>query len=485
VVPELPAPSAGAGRRACVEGNTDPFGPPSPRGVPGCRWPGGGARALKGGAWLALVALAALATTTVARAEAPESPYRAVDQMARVLALIESEYVEPVDHERLVTGAIRGMVAELDPHSEYLPARDYTQFREDTEGKFAGIGVEVDFRDDAVTVLAPIEGTPAFRAGILPGDKIVAVDGESVSGLLPAEVVERMRGRPGTVVRLTVARERAPGLLVFDLVREVVRVPSVAARRLDGDIAYLRLKQFQVGTHTELLRAIATLRLGGPLQGVLLDLRNNPGGIVDEASAVADELLISGTIYSVRHRGRVVASVGATPFGALRRGPVVVLVNEYTASAAELVAGALQDHHRAVVVGARTFGKGSVQTIIDLPRGDGLRLTTMRYYTPSGRAIQAQGVEPTVRVEGRYDPRPGVRVIRERDLRHHLPAEGAPAGDGASNAAEADERRGRKSPPPGELLPPVDDLPANPTGDADLVLSLGYQLLTGVRSLPQ
>jgi len=397
--------------------------------------------------------------------------------MARVLSLVEDEYVDPVDPERLVTGAIRGMVAELDPHSEYLAAEDYRRFQEDTEGRFAGIGVEVDFKDEAAVVLAPIEGSPAFRAGIRRGDRIVAVDGESLRALPPTEVISRMRGRPGTEVELTVTREGVTGVLVFKLVREVVRVPSVVARRFDGNVGYVRIKQFQTGTHTELLRALGELRQKGPLVGVLIDLRNNPGGLVDEASAVADELLVAGTIFSVRRRGRVVDAVRATPYGALRRGPVVVLVNELTASAAELVAGALQDHHRAVIVGARTFGKGSVQSILDLPRGDGLRLTTMRYYTPRGRAIQAQGIEPTIRVEGRYVPGAAAPVVRERDLHHHLPAEGP-------EAAPPPEREGKATSPaplPGAALPPVDALPDDPTGAADLALSLGYQILVGLQ----
>ncbi len=427
--------------------------------------------------------MAASVLTPSARADtAPESPYRAIDQMARVLALVEDEYVEPVDPERLVTGAIRGMVAELDPHSEYLAAEDFTRFQEDTEGRFAGIGVEVDFRDGAVIVLAPIEGTPAFRAGILPGDRIVAVDGESLRALPPTEIVDRMRGRPGTQVGLTVAREGVTGPLEFTLVREVVRVPSVTARRFDGDVGYVRIKQFLTGTHTELLRALGELRREGPLVGVLIDLRGNPGGLVDEASAVADELLVTGTIFSVRRRGRVVDTVRATPYGALRRGPVVVLVDETTASAAELVAGALQDHHRAVIVGARTFGKGSVQSILDLPRGDGLRLTTMRYYTPRGRAIQAQGIEPTIRVEGRYHPGPAAPVVRERDLPHHLPPEGPDSAPPPAAVGGATPDGGATPSPSaaGASLPPVRALPDDPTGSADLALSLGYQILVGL-----
>lgn len=431
--------------------------------------------------WLGATLAAALLAPRAHADTAAESPYRAVDQMARVLALVEDEYVEPVDAERLITGAIRGLVAELDPHSEYLPAEEKARFQEETEGRFAGIGVEVDFQDEGVVVLAPIEGAPAARAGVLPGDRILAVDGESLTTLAPAAIVARMRGRPGTPVRLTVAREGVSGVLVFTLVREVVRVPSVAARRLAGGVGYLRIKQFQTGTHTELLRALGDLRREGPLVGILIDLRNNPGGLVDEASAVADELLVTGTIFSVRRRGRMVDSVQATPYGALRRGPVVVLVNEYTASAAELLAGALQDHHRAIVVGARTFGKGSVQSILDLPRGDGLRLTTMRYYTPSGRSIQAQGVEPTIRVEGRFDPRPPAPVVRERDLDRHLPPEGSAGSPRAPHGEPAEPGGGEAPAPPrpGASLPPVEALPENPTGGSDLALSLGYQILVG------
>lgn len=412
-----------------------------------------------------------------------EDPYRTLDQVARVLARVQSAYVVPVDQERLVTGAIRGLVRELDPHSEYLPSREFSQFQQDTRGEFAGIGVEVDFRNGGVVILAPIEGTPAFRAGLKPGDRIVAIDGASVAEVAPGEVVRRMRGKPGTSVRLTVTRAPVTESLVFTLVREVIRIPSIAARRLARGIAYLRIKQFQTGTHGELLQALAELRRDGPLEGFLIDLRYNPGGLVDEASAIADELLMGGEIYSLRHRGRVVDRVRATPGGVLRRGAVVALVNEYTASAAELLAGALQDHHRAVVVGARTFGKGSVQTILELPHGDGLKLTTMRYYTAAGRALQAQGVVPSIQVEGRYDPHPPAGILRERDLERHLPAEGKTSL--SPSAAPPSNPDPTPPPQPEASLPPVSELPEDPTGGADLVLSLGYQLLVGLYPLPR
>jgi carboxyl-terminal processing protease len=294
-----------------------------------------------------------------------------------------------------------------------------------------------------------------------------------VRGKSAEELVRRMRGKSGSQVVLAVRRPGLDKLLYFTLTREVIRVPSVTHKRLRMEVGYLRVKQFQTGTHDELLAAVGDLRRGGRLAGILLDLRNNPGGLVDEASAVADEFLSSGIIYTARHRGRIVEEVRALPHGALTRGPVVVLVNEYSASAAELVAGALQDQGRAVVVGARTFGKGSVQSVIDLPGGSGLRLTTMRYYTPSGRGIQARGVEPTVRVDGSHAAQPETGVVREGDLEHHLPADGP---------------RGQPSPPPeAERGAPAEsdstelgEIPEDPTTGSDLALRTAFEIVTGV-----
>jgi carboxyl-terminal processing protease len=420
-----------------------------------------------------------LATATPSR----DSPYEMLEQLGRALVLIENEYVEPVDRQRLVEGAIKGMVAELDPHSSYLPPQDWSIFQSDTEGKFGGVGVEVDFRDDYVMVIAPIEGSPAERAGIRSGDHIVAIDGKSVRGKSPDDLIRSMRGAPGTKVVLTIKRAGKETLQQYSLAREVIVVSSVAKKLLKDGIGYVRVKQFQNGTHDELLQAAAKLRRehGDELQGVILDLRNNPGGLVDEAAAVADEFLVGGVIYTTRHRQKVVDEARAGSGGALRRGPLVVLVNEYSASAAELVAGALQDHRRGTVVGAKTFGKGSVQTLIDLPGRAGLRLTTMRYYTPNGRAIQAQGIDPDVLVEAAYVADKTFGVVRESDLENHLPAEGtagtatpkpasdagAPAGDaGAGDAATH--------------LGVSREIPADPTGGDDLALSIGYQIVRGV-----
>jgi len=407
---------------------------------------------------------------------ARQNPYALFDQLGRVLAWIENEYVDPVDRARLVEGAIEGMVGELDPHSAYLPPEDYTIFQADTEGQFGGVGVEVDFAEEWVTVIAPIEGSPADRAGVRPGDRIVAIDHVAVHGQSPVALVRRMRGEPGTKVLLTVRRKGLDKYVYFSLAREIIDVRSIASKLLVGDVAYLRIKAFQVGTHTELLEHVAALRKQAKngFRGLVLDMRNNPGGLVNEAASIADEFLTRGVLFTTRRRGVVVDEVRALTGGALREGTLVVLVNEYTASSAELVSGALQDNARATIVGAPTFGKGSVQTIVDLPNGAGLRLTTLRYYTPKGRAIQAQGVRPDVLVPTDGD----FGVIREKNLEDHLPAEeGAPT----------------ETPPPGlELSPkpksnerPAEEIfaersvPTDPRTGSDAALAIAYQILTG------
>nr|PZN20247.1 MAG: S41 family peptidase [Pseudomonadota bacterium] len=422
---------------------------------------------LVAGAFALLWAGAADATST------RESPYDLFDQFGRVLAWVENEYVDPVERERLVEGALEGMVAELDPHSAYLAPEDYAIFRSDTEGQFGGIGVEVDFSSEWVTVIAPIEGSPAARAGIRSGDRILAIDHASVRGKSPVDLVKRMRGAPGSSVLLTVRRDGMEKLLYFTLTREIIDVKSVASKLLTGNVGYLRIKAFQQGTHTELLEHVAALRraASGNVRGWLLDLRNNPGGLVDEATAVADELLPGGVVFTTRRRGAVVEEVRAQPGGALHRGALVVLVNEFTASSAEIVAGALKDNGRSRLVGARTFGKGSVQTIVDLPGGAGLRLTTLRYYTPRGRAIQAQGLEPDVPVAS---PGGEFGVMRERNLEGHLPEEfGAPV---VAPPPESD---------PSALREPLGktslgtEVPTDPRLGKDVALATAYRMIVG------
>ena len=430
-----------------------------------------------------------------------QNPYQAVSQLGRVLVQVENHYVDPVERGKLVEGAIKGMVENLDPHSSYMPPEEWRQFQSDTEGKFGGVGLEVDGRGDKLIVIAPIEGSPAQRAGIRSGDQIVAVDGEDVVGQPLDKVVKRMRGAPGTKVKITVHREQravaldggapAPGAgdggttiertgqtLSFDVVREVIRVSAVLHKLLAGNVAYLRIKQFQDRTHAELIKATAAMRAeakGGALAGVLLDVRSNPGGLVDEATEIADEFLASGGIYSMRHRGEVVEDLKARPGGAFVDLPVVALVNEWSASASELLVGALQDNRRATVVGAATFGKGSVQSILSLPNGAGLKLTTARYYTPSGHAIQADGIHPDVIIEpGTRGPAEAPKILRERDLPGHLPAEGPQGGATARDAGAVTLDGGPLDGASGAL---ARDVPTDPSSSADVVLRVGYQML--------
>ena len=401
------------------------------------------------------------------------NPYAPFDQLARVLVLVESQYVEPAGRTKVTEGAIKGMVAELDPHSAYMTPSEYALFQGETEGKFGGVGVEVDYKNDFVTVLAPIEGSPAFRAGVKPGDQIIAIDGRPMRGERIDKLVTVMRGPSGSKVKMTVRRPGVVDAITFDLTREEIHVASVTGKRLDNDVAYIRLKQFQEGTHEELLRTAAKLRAESPrpLVGVILDMRNNPGGLVDEAEGVADEFLASGVIYTTRHRGQVVDEIKAHAGGAFAALPIMTLVNEYSASSAELVSGALQDNHRATIVGAPTFGKGSVQTIFDLPGGAGLRLTTMRYYTPSGRTIQAEGIRPDVLIQP-AKPIDAADLVRERDLEGHLSAEqsGAPK-PGQIVMTEPEKVAGAVEIEPGR------DVPVDPSKGSDFTLSVSYAML--------
>ncbi|MFS8066215.1 MAG: S41 family peptidase [Byssovorax sp.] len=401
------------------------------------------------------------------------NPYAPFDQLARVLVLVESQYVDPAARTKVTEGAIKGMVAELDPHSAYMTPSEYALFQGETEGKFGGVGVEVDFKNDFVTVLAPIEGSPAARAGVKPGDQIVAIDGRSVRGERIDKLVTLMRGPSGSKVEMTVRRPGVAAPITFVLKREEIHVASVTGKRLDNNVAYLRLKQFQEGTHEELLRVAARLRAESkaPLAGVILDMRNNPGGLLDEAEGVADEFLASGVIYTTRHRGQVVDEVKAHAGGAFAALPIVTLVNEYSASSAELVSGALQDSRRATIVGAPTFGKGSVQTIFDLPGGAGLRLTTMRYYTPSGRSIQAEGIRPDVLIQP-ATPIAATDLVRERDLEGHLSSEQVAAVGPKQTVVVEPARAARVA-----AIEPGRDVPVDPAKGSDFTLSTSYALL--------
>jgi carboxyl-terminal processing protease len=435
--------------------------------LPLCAFAGGACATALGGAG---------AGPRSAVADVVDTPYAAVEQLGRVLVDVENEYVDPVDRAKLVDGAIKGMVAELDPHSSYMTPEEFRAFESDTEGEFGGIGIEVESRNDQLVVLAPIEGSPADRAGIKSGDIIVSVDGKDPSLEPLDKLVKRLRGLPGSRVKVGVRRAAVTDLITFDLARELVKVPSVSSRLLTNGVAYVRIKQFQEHTHDELLQAAAKLRArsGGKIAGVILDLRSDPGGLVDQAADVADEFLDDGVIYTTRHRGQIVDEVRARAGGAFSREPCVVLVNQYTASASELVAGALQDQKRASVVGEPTFGKGSVQSIVALPGGAGMRLTVSRYYTPSGHAIQADGVHPDVAVETAKDE--GGVSYREKDLDGHLAPESAGAaaapksvvvvvqGDAGENLPEPTGTEAR-------------NIPEDPEKGGDPVLKVGWETL--------
>lgn len=337
---------------------------------------------------------------SVGRAAA--SGYRKLDIFARVLSYVENNYVDPVDEEKLVYGAIRGMLANLDPHTLFLAPEEYREMQADTSGEFGGLGIEIGARDDALVVVAPIDDTPAARAGIEPGDQLLAIDGESTKGMGVATAVRKLRGAPGTKATLRILRTGFAEPRDLVLLRDRVRVVSVESRLEPGGVGYVRIKSFQDRTDAHLARALEDLRKqrGGPLAGLVLDLRNNPGGLLDQAVRVADRFLTEGVIVTTQGRGPTQREEErAHPADTEDPYPLVILVNGGSASASEIVAGALQDHRRAVLLGTKTFGKGSVQTVIDLEDGSGLKLTVARYLTPSGRSIHEKGIEPDVKVE--------------------------------------------------------------------------------------
>jgi carboxyl-terminal processing protease len=355
-----------------------------------------------------------------------QSPYYKLEAFTRALAHIEQSYVDVPDGERLMRGAIRGMVEELDPHSVYLDRDELQILEDDAEGRYAGIGTEIDVRDGWLTVSAVLDGSPAQRAGLKPGDRFLLIDGVPARDMPLLEAIGRMRGAPGTRVRVALRRNSVEDAIERELTREMIAIRAVDARVLEDAIVVMRLRVFQETTASELHRALeqsaAACAPHGGIRGMVIDLRDNPGGLVAAAVDVADEFLADGTIVQTRGRGdRVLQTQAATRAGTQPDYPIVLLVNARTASAAEILAGALRDHDRAVVVGERTVGKGSVQNIIGLPDGSAIKLTTARYYTPSGRAIQARGIEPDVAVVASSDARSALDApLREADLDRHL-----------------------------------------------------------------
>jgi carboxyl-terminal processing protease len=355
------------------------------------------------------------------------SMYEDLKVFTDVLGLIQKDYVEETKPKDLVYGAIKGMLETLDPHSAFMPPSMYKEMQEETRGRFEGLGIEITMKDGILTVVSPIEDTPAYRAGILAGDQIVKIDGESTKNFTLMDSVKRLRGPRGTKVTITIMREGLTKPRDFTLVRDVIPVRSVRHELLEKNYGYIRISQFQEKTDSEFDKAMKALEeeSKGGLKGLILDLRNNPGGLLDQAVKIADHFVESGIIVSIEgRREEVKQRWSAHAEGTLTRYPLVVLVNGGSASGAEIVAGAIQDHHRGMIVGVQTFGKGSVQTIIPLKDGSGLRLTTARYYTPNGRSIQAKGIVPDIIVKPIRPEEEKETLIpkfpSEKDLERHL-----------------------------------------------------------------
>jgi carboxyl-terminal processing protease len=359
-------------------------------------------------------------------------PFDELRSFTEIFGRIKQDYVETVSDKKLLEDAVRGMLSGLDPHSAYLGSEEYKELQEGTTGQFGGLGIEVSMENGFVKVVSPIDDTPAQRAGIKAGDLIVRLDDKPVKGMTLADAVKIMRGEPGTDIVLTIMREGAEAPLKFTLTRDIIKVKSVKHRLLEKDYGYLRISSFQSGTGKGLIDAVEDLKKQneGALKGVVLDLRNNPGGVLNAAVDVSDAFLQSGLI--VFTEGRIKNSemrFNASPDDIINGAPIVVLINGGSASASEIVAGALQDHKRAVIMGEKSFGKGSVQTILPTSNGAAIKLTTARYFTPSGRSIQAEGIEPDVklaRVKHESLDKAKVEAVKEADLSHHLSNGNAP-----------------------------------------------------------
>ena len=401
-----------------------------------------------------------------------ETAYAELQLFTDVLSIVRRSYVEEVPVKELVYGAIDGMLASLDPHSGFMPPDVYKEMKIDTRGEFGGLGIEITLKDEILTIVTPIEDTPAFRAGLAAGDRILKIGDQYTKGMEIMGAVRLMRGAPGTDVTITVMREGFEKPKEFTLKREVIKIKSIKAKTLEDGFGYIRVTQFQERTASDLERALENLRKesGGELKGLVVDLRNNPGGLLDQAVDVADLFLAEGLIVYTKGR----EADAQMEFSAKRSGtepnyPMVVLINGGSASASEIVAGALQDHGRGVILGVQSFGKGSVQTILPLGDDSGLRLTTARYYTPKGTSIQAKGITPDIEVRQVEVKEAGEREhFREKDLPNHFGSE-----------------QGGKPAKPAEMNGSHFQVDADQRGDYQLMRALdllkGWQILQGLK----
>lgn len=351
-----------------------------------------------------------------------EDGYKELHIFSKVLSQIEKNYVEEVKDEALIRDAIRGMLADLDPHTVYMPPEAYKKLRVDTSGNFGGIGVEVWFKEGYLTVVAPIEGSPAARAGIKAGDKIVKIDGTLTRDMNLSEAVLKMRGKMGSKTTLTIIRGDPKRPFVVTVPREVIKVPSVRAEIMEGKYGYIKVRSFQERTSKDIERELKKFEKAGALNGLILDMRDNPGGLLDQAVAVSNLFLDKGVIVTTESRGKEIDRREATPKEVKSTYPIITLVNGGTASASEIVAGSLQDHTRSAILGTQTFGKGSVQTVVEMDDGSALKLTVALYFTPKGRSIQAYGITPDIVVEDKPPETAEApkKTVREQDLPGHI-----------------------------------------------------------------
>ena len=381
----------------------------------------------------------------------PDLPLEELRAFSEIFGRIKSNYVEPVEDKELLQNAIRGMLSGLDPHSTYLDLDDFKDLREGTSGEFGGLGIEVTMEDGFVKVVSPIDDTPAAEAGVMSGDLIIRLDDTPVKGLTLNEAVDIMRGKPDSKLLLTIIRDGEDKPLKIELTRAIIKVKSIKQKMLEPGFGYVRISTFASRTGASLKEAIDTLKEDndGSLKGLVLDLRNNPGGLLTAAVEVSDAFITKGLI--VYTEGRVQNSnqkFNAKPNDVLKGAPLVVLVNGGSASASEIVAGALQDHDRAVIIGSKTFGKGSVQTVMPLTNDTAVKMTTARYFTPSGRSIQAEGIVPDIELEAvkiTAREKSGFQLLREKDLTKHLENESSEQEDGqgaeeGSETAKTDEK---------------------------------------------
>jgi len=361
-------------------------------------------------------------------AQSGGNDYQSIELFTDVLSIVKKSYVEEVDTKKLVYGAINGMLTSLDPHSSFMPPETYKEMKIDTKGAFGGLGIEITVKEGILTVISPIEDTPAFKAGIKAGDQILKIDDKFTKDLTITDAVKKMRGVKGTKVTLTIMREGFDKTKEFVLERDIIQVKSVKFKVLDDGYGYIRIAQFQEKTDSDLEKALQALQSEQKvLKGLVLDLRNDPGGLLDQAVKVSEHFVDEGKLIVYTEGREKDAQMRFTSRKGNKQGnyPIVVLINGGSASASEIVAGCLQDHKRAVVMGTQSFGKGSVQTIIPLSDNSGLRLTTARYFTPSGRSIQAKGITPDILAEkveiaAAPEKKPGMMHIREKDLENHF-----------------------------------------------------------------